>query len=154
MCSLEKIKIINSKIGMICGIDGTISNRRHPYKFTEQDYLKKLQTKLMLHPKIIVTHDTPAIINNDDSNDNNKKLNGNDNIFNLITKYKPYIHIYGHCHHGQYHYFINGTHYLCADSRIIVMIPLNGNRSDDYYIKQEFNDHSINGVYDMYDYYT
>lgn len=145
-CHLDGNGITMSCIGSLAGINGTISNRCHEYKFPLNLYCEKLEKILKMNPKIVITHDTPAL---PIKNENNIiiKTNGTDDIFNITSKYKPHIHIYGHCHHKNYHSFINETHYICADSRILILIPNKLNYVD--FFKEELNDE-----YDIYDYYS
>ena len=60
MCSLNET-ITKTSIGVIGGIDGTISNKSHDYKMTPDEYYNKLIKLLKKNPPILVTHDTPAI---------------------------------------------------------------------------------------------
>lgn len=143
LCSLEESQSVDSRIGKIAGLDGIISDRKHPYKFHHKEYCQKMMKKLETHPQIFVTHDTPAIPRKYDRSDDNYV--GNDMIFNKINKYKPKIHIYGHCHHPTYHNLINGVNYICADARVIILIPDNL----DY---QDFLHQDLEDEYVMYDY--
>ena len=123
MCSLNETTV-KTMVGVMGGIDGTISNKRHEYKMPEDEYYDKLIKLLKKNPPILVTHDTPAIPIKYPGGSN---YVGNENIYKIVSKYKPKIHIYGHCHHPTYHNLINGVNYICADSRIIIMIPDNMN---------------------------
>jgi Icc-related predicted phosphoesterase len=131
MCSLNET-IVKTTIGTIGGIDGTISNKSHNYKMSQDEYCTKLIKLLKRNPQILVTHDTPSIPLK--CNDGINYV-GNEKIYDIVSKYKPKIHIYGHCHHPTYHNLINGVNYICADSRILIMIPNNMNHCD--YIKNE-----------------
>jgi Icc-related predicted phosphoesterase len=117
-----KIKNTCCKIecGSIGGINGIISNKRHPYKITNDEYIKILTSILKRRLYILLTHDTPEIpVKYNDGNN----YNGNKEIYTIVNKFKPKIHIYGHCHHPTYHNFINGVHYICADGRVLIMVP-------------------------------
>lgn len=41
-----------------------------------------------------------------------------------IMKYKPKIHMYGHCHHQYVIMYVNGVVFINADARIILLEPL------------------------------
>ena len=103
-------------IGKICGANGIISDKQHPYKSTKETYLdnlEKLLTNNHGRNKILMTHDCPYI---------EKENKGNKDIYELVIKYKPLIHIFGHCHFKSYFHQVNGVNFINADSRIIVMI--------------------------------
>lgn len=145
LCSLEESKSVESRIGKIAGQDGIISDRKHPYKFHHKDYCQKMMKKLATRPRIFVTHDTPTIpVKYNGSGDN---YVGNEMIFNQVNKYKPNIHIYGHCHHPTYHNLIDGVNYICTDARVIILIPDNL----DYH---DFLHQDLEEEYVMYDYYN
>ena len=137
LCSLNETTVKTS-IGIIGGIDGTISNKAHEYKMTQDEYNNKLIKLLKKNPQILVTHDTPAI---PIKYHNGNNYVGNEIIYNTVSKYKPNIHIYGHCHHPTYHNLINGVNYICADSRILIMIPNNMVSRD--FLKKELMDEYI-----------
>lgn len=145
LCSLEESQSVDSRIGKISGQDGIISDRRHPYKFRHTEYCQKMMKKLATRPRIYVTHDTPAIPRKYERSGDNYV--GNEMIFNQIDNLKPKIHIYGHCHHPTYHNLINGVNYICADARVIILIPDNMD-------PQDFLHTQLEDEYVMYDYYN
>ena len=114
-CMIQNGQTINTTIGKIAGVNGIISDKNHPYKISEDTYLKYLTKALKKKPYVLLTHDTPALLS----------LKGNKEIYKLVSKHRPKIHMYGHCHHNDFHYYDNNTHYFNLDSRILVFIPLN-----------------------------
>jgi Icc-related predicted phosphoesterase len=132
-CSLDG-HVFKSSIGKIGGIDGIISDKNHDYKMGEDDYLHKLGKVLGKKPHILVTHDTPMLPIKTDKAEN---YVGNEKIYKLVSKSSHKIHIYGHCHHPKYYNFIEGINYICADARVIIMIP-----RDNYmdFLKQELQE--------------
>lgn len=108
---------VNTPIGKISGVNGIISDKSHPYKMSQDEYLKHLNKALSSKPYILMTHDTPAL----------PKLKGNEEIYKMASKYKPKIYFYGHCHHKEFHHHINGTNYFNLDGRILVFVPTGTN---------------------------
>jgi len=51
-------------------------------------------------------------------------------IYKLINKHRPHIHMYGHCHHKEFYHYINGTNYFNLDGRILVFIPIDIDLND------------------------
>jgi predicted phosphodiesterase len=112
-CLLHNGKIIQTSIGRIGGVHGIISDKKHPYKMPENEYIKFL--KNLSGVDILLTHDTPSIVNSE-----GKKLIGNDAITETIKKYvKPKIHVYGHCYHSPVNKNGNVL-YLNADSKVLI----------------------------------
>ena len=128
---IENGKTINSLVGQISGVNGIISDRRHPYKLPYRKYLDFIKQGLEKKPDILMTHDTPKI---NDGLSFFRKGEGQEYLFSLVDKYKPKIHLYGHCHHWDWHTYINGVNYICADARIIIFEPSKVN-SNDYLLK-------------------
>lgn len=126
---------VNSLIGKIMGINGIISNKSHPYKMSKYKYFEHLQKGLSKRPTILMTHETPSIYA---FYDDGARYVGNEEIFKIVNKRKPKIHIYGHCHHPQFYNHINGVHYINADARVIICIPKKC--KDDKLYKKEFED--------------
>jgi predicted phosphodiesterase len=60
-CMIPNGQTINTSIGKIGGVNGIISDKHHPYKLSESDYLKHLTRALEKRPSILLTHDTPAL---------------------------------------------------------------------------------------------
>lgn len=123
---------IDSLIGKIGGVNGIISDHKHPYKLNSFTYLHHLKNVLKNKIDILMTHDTPYIPN----------TKGNIDIFNLTQQYKPKIHLFGHCHFNKWYYKINGVHYICADSRILIFIPNNYDKQQLF--KKDLEDRYIN----------
>lgn len=124
-------KTINSSIGRIGGVHGTISTKKHPYKFSQQVYLRRVASILKQKLKILVTHDTPSLLlHSPPSFYDGNRTYGNEKLFILTQQHKPLVHIYGHCHHYKYdmtHEVKNnkGVNYFNVDARILVFKPLN-----------------------------
>jgi len=117
-CSLHNRVVTSYGVGRITGIDGTISNKRHPYKFPEEEYLEFVERQLKKRVNILVTHETPAIR---DPNNPEKYFIGNQRLFELTTRYRPLIHIYGHCYHPTPINNQSGTFFMNVDSRILII---------------------------------
>ncbi len=135
-CGLRNGKRINTDVGTMAGVNGTISSKAHPYKMHEKKYLKFVSDLIKpkkTKPRILVTHETPALPFTYPNS--NKPYPGNDKLFELSNHHKPCIHIYGHCHHPKYHYFMNGVHYLNVDARVLIFKP--ESTSMDNLLKQE-----------------
>jgi len=111
--------LVNTSIGKIAGIIGIISNKDHPYKMPKYHFFKHLHKCLSRRPRILMTHDTPSIYAFYE--DGNRYV-GNEEIFKTVNKYKPKIHIFGHCHHPEFYHEINGVHYINADARVIICV--------------------------------
>lgn len=84
--------------GRIGGVDGIISNRKHPYKMKERDYLD-----------VLAIHMTPKYI---------PEVKGDQNVWDVI---RQKVVIFGHCHHREaYHYDAkSGIHLFNVDGRVI-----------------------------------
>jgi Icc-related predicted phosphoesterase len=117
----------------MAGVDGTISNKSHVNKFPRDVYLEKLERVLKMRPWTLVTHETPAIPKLHDSLTSSLQaksdpewepnLIGNMDVYKIVNKYKPKVHIYGHCHHPCPFYDIGGVHYVNVDARVIIFVP-------------------------------
>ena len=87
---------------------------------------KKLESKQV---DIFVTHQAPLIhdkLMNPQPNDFQE--NYPDTVFkNLITSYKPQIHIFGHIHFKKAFSYFNDILYINTDQRFILLIPDNKN---------------------------
>ena len=136
-CGLRDGKSIKTDIGSIGGVNGTMSNKAHPYKMPEKKYLKYISDLLRKsRPRILVTHDTPSLpLTYETSKD---RFVGNEKLYKLISQYKPLIHIYGHCHHPEFYYHIEGVHYFNVDARVVIFKPKSINI--DNLIKKELID--------------
>jgi Icc-related predicted phosphoesterase len=110
---------------MFGGVDGTISNKTHINKFPKVVYLEKLEKVLKSRPYTLVTHETPSLPNSLNSRSDPEwepYLIGNRDVFEMVNKYKPKVHMYGHCHHPLPFYSINGVQYINLDGRIIIFV--------------------------------
>ncbi len=114
-CFLPDGQILNTTLGKIGGVHGTISNKNHPYKKPKNIYLKILENLLKNNLDILITHDTPSFHNGQE------KVIGQDDIYNLVKKYKPKIHIYGHCHHHNFIEYNSGVYFINVDARVLVI---------------------------------
>ena len=138
-CGLRDGRKINSAVGSIAGVNGIMSNKIHPYKMPEKKYLKYISDLLRNvknKPRILVTHDTPSLPLT--YKDSSNRFVGNEKIFNLIDHHKPHIHIYGHCHHPEFYYYLNEVHFFNADARVIIFKPKATNM--DTLVKKELVD--------------
>jgi Icc-related predicted phosphoesterase len=117
-------KITKTPNGNIGGVHGTISLKSHPYKKTPDHYYALIQNLFKwAKPSILLTHDTPEIPIVD-LNGKTTNLIGKTGLFQMVTKYKPKIHMYGHCHHRYAFMYVKGVMFINADARIIIMEPL------------------------------
>ena len=117
-CMLRDSLPIETELGKIVGVNGTISDKPHPYKKPQNQFIRLVEKALRTRPRIFLTHETPALPKNE-----RERHIGNAELYYLINKYKPEIHIYGHCHHPGTIKIINGVIYINADSRIILLQP-------------------------------
>jgi Icc-related predicted phosphoesterase len=135
---------VETSIGIVAGVNGTISNKlNHPYKMMEEKYMKLidkcLNPKRKKMTKILLTHDTPSIpvyyeeargsgprredYRNDEGSDKARYI-GKEELFNKVDKSNVKMHVFGHCHHPTYHNLINGVHYLNVDARVLILKPI------------------------------
>ena len=98
-------------LGKIGGVNGTISNKIHPYKISQDKYLGYLKKYIGKKIDILLTHDTPKFEN----------FVGREEIYNMVLKIKPLIYIYGHCHHKKMHSIHKNIHFLNVDGRVLVI---------------------------------
>jgi len=119
LCNIQEVTVTESLVGTIAGVNGIISDRAHAYKMPSDKYLGLLERTLQKKPRILLTHDTPAI---PAYYPNGERYIGNMDIFNIIDKYKPVIHFYGHCHHPTIHNKINGVNYINLDGRVLIFV--------------------------------
>lgn len=130
--------VVDTPNGKIGCVHGTISFTEHPYKKPHYVFYKLVENILKKRPKILLTHETPAIKY---TNTIAKKYNtpegeivdtyleqesaiGKDGLFDLVTKYKVPIHIYGHCHHRKVMVYVNGTLFINVDGRVLLLHPM------------------------------
>jgi hypothetical protein len=113
---LEDGKIQNTPYGNIGGVHGIISNKLHPYKKSEEQYFAELAKfkKDKNKPDILVTHDTPKFVLN------NQPFIGNSYIYNEVLKIKPKMYLYGHCHHHVFHTVHNRINFFNLDGRVLI----------------------------------
>ena len=128
LCMIQNGDSVKSLIGKIAGVNGIISDKKHPYKMSHDKYITYLKKGLQKKPYILMTHDTPSI----------KEYIGNADILATTQKYKPNIHLYGHCHHPTFYNVVNGVKYINLDKRIIIFIPVN--EDIDQYLSEELRD--------------
>lgn len=106
-------------LGKIGGVHGTTSEKKHPYKMPEKEYIRHL--KKLENLDILLTHDTPAIMDNQTE----KSLIGRVSICQTICGHRkkkgisPKYHVYGHCHHPMIN-VNNNIVFLNADSRVLI----------------------------------
>lgn len=115
-CSLDAVSL-----SMLGGVDGTISERAHINKFLKSTYLKRLEVVLKSRVHTLVTHETPCIPKYYPGSGD--RYTGNMDLFKLVDKYKPKVHMYGHCHHPEPFALINGVQYVNLDARIVIFVP-------------------------------
>jgi Icc-related predicted phosphoesterase len=126
-CDLTQHKngqIVKTSIGTMAGVHGTISTKKHPFKSSEQTFLRRI-TQLLKRtpgPRILVTHETPSVLLDEPFRGETHAI-GNAKLYNLTQQHKPQIHIFGHCHHYKYHSVVGGVHYLNADARVLIFKP-------------------------------
>jgi Icc-related predicted phosphoesterase len=112
-CLLKNGIPFSSSIGIIGGVHGTISNKKHAYKMPEKEYVKYLKS-MVGKIEILLTHNTPQLF----GGTKNQTI-GNYIIHDMVCKIKPKIHVYGHCYHHPVNES-NGTLFLNADSKILI----------------------------------
>lgn len=118
-------KIVNTPNGTMGGVHGTISFKIHPYKKTPDCFYALMENILKLKkPNIILSHETPAIPILK-PNGTLYNMTGNTELFQLICKYKPKVHMYGHCHHPYVISYVKGIVFINADARIVLLEPIN-----------------------------
>ena len=118
-------EIYNTPNGTIGGVHGTISLKKHPYKKLPETFYALLENVLKWKkPDIIMTHETPEISYSTPDNSKVTKLIGKEELFQMITKYKPKIHMYGHCHHPFAFIYTKRVMFINADARILLLHPL------------------------------
>ncbi len=110
-CWISNGQIVNTPIGKIGGINGIISNKKHPYKLPENVFYGIVKSTLKQLPDIFLSHETPQIPGNI----------GQYAFFKIIEHYTPLIHIFGHCHHGKFHTLHDGTNFINADARVLII---------------------------------
>ena len=121
LCSLDATDSLSG----IGGVDGTISSKEHINKFSKRTYLTKLDKVLRKRPSVLVTHETPAVAVSGEGfgyDPNTGVLIGNTDVFDMVNRYRPKAHIYGHCHHPEPFYLVNGVQYINVDGRIIIFV--------------------------------
>ncbi len=124
-CSLHNTVLNIEGIGTIGGVDGIISNKSHPYKLPKKNYRGMLKGILRQRIKILVTHETPAIkLFEPRMKHKMNSLIGKDRLFELVMRYSPKIHLYGHCHHPKPIIPHVNTIFVNADSRVLIFEPI------------------------------
>lgn len=107
--------VLNTDIGKIGGVNGiiTLKKKKHPYKYTREEYLKYLSHYNKNKIDILLTHETPK--HSDD-------VIGDEDLWNFIRKLKPKMYFYGHCHHKSPYYFKENIHLFNVDSRVLIFL--------------------------------
>lgn len=116
--------IINTPNGTMGGVHGIISHKPHPYKKSSDIFYNLVENILKKRPYILMTHETPEIPYYDSNVNKIKNLIGKTELYNMVIKYKPKIHMYGHCYHPYAFIYTNNIMFINADSRIILLEPL------------------------------
>ena len=100
-------------LGRIGGVNGIISSKKkhHPYKILEDTYLGYLDKYIGQCLNVLLIHDTPK---------HSDQVIGKEEIWKRVKKIRPNVCVYGHCHHSEPYYFIDGIHLFCADSRVLI----------------------------------
>ena len=120
-------RCIKTSIGTIGGMNGTISEKRHPYKMPFDKYMQYIDACLKKRPRILLTHETPCLpVCYPNSQD---MYVGKEELFDKVVKAKPVIHIYGHCHHPTFYNNIEGVHFLNVDARVLIIKPVGYNEN-------------------------
>lgn len=111
-CMIQNGKISYTPLGKIGGVNGIISNRSHPYKLPENEYLQFLNKYHGKNIDILLTHDTPKV-----------SYIGQELILNSSLFIAPKVHIFGHCHYNDETMIknINGTTFINVDARVIII---------------------------------
>jgi Icc-related predicted phosphoesterase len=118
-------EIVNTPNGTMAGVHGTISLKEHPYKKHPDLFYPLLENVLKWKkPDFILTHETPEIPIINPESKKQKSLIGKKELFDIIIKYKPKVHMYGHCHHPYVMSYVNDVLFINADSRIILLEPI------------------------------
>lgn len=111
----KPIKIDNNHY--IIGING-IKSSKHSIPSHDSQYEKTTMRKLRHNPTILVTHEAPLILN-----DNmNPQSIGNRELMDLIKKFKPKIHFFGHCYFKIPFCLLNDILFVNVDSRFILFV--------------------------------
>jgi hypothetical protein len=82
---------------MFGGVAGTISDKTHINKCPKVVYLEKLEKVLKSRPNTLVTHETPSLPNSFNTRSDPEwepYLIGNQDVFEMVNKYKPKVHMY------------------------------------------------------------
>jgi len=120
---LDDIKVLEEGT-TIMGFHGIQSSKnKYPSQYPNYNSNVKLTLNKLKrngnNVDIIVTHETPLI----DNFDMNTRRIGNKDLEIEINRYKPKVHIFGHCHFKKSHCVHNDILYINADSRFILLIP-------------------------------
>ena len=117
-CILRNGEIMKTCLGKIGGVNGIISNKPHPYKMPQKQYLGFMKKLIGHQVDILLTHDTPRFFHN------NREFIGKDEIYEMARLIKPKVYIYGHCHHPQLHTVHEKIHFLNVDGRVVLIKPI------------------------------
>jgi predicted phosphodiesterase len=130
-CNLSIGKVVKSSIGTIAGVHGTISNRKHPYKSSEQVYLRRVSKLLKQKPDFLITHETPALPLKPECRKYGDYIaRGNQELYKLSQQHPVKGYFYGHCHHQSYNMtdkcsLKKNVKYYNVDARILIFKPTN-----------------------------
>ncbi len=115
-CYLPDGKPVNTLVGKIGGVHGIISDHKHPYKKSEQQYIRLLHKVLQNRLDILVTHDTPSFYY-----EKHTECIGKKQLYEAVRNYKPKIYIYGHCHHPFFYKNKVNIHFFNVDARVLII---------------------------------
>ncbi len=110
------INLINGT--KVVGIHGVQSNKmKYPSMFNEyntstNNILKDSKDKNKLD--VLITHDCPKF---------ETEKYGNIELYNIVCKYKPKIHIFGHCHNKRIWRIENDILFINTDRRFVLILP-------------------------------
>jgi Icc-related predicted phosphoesterase len=120
---IENGTVQSTCLGLIGGINGTISDNPHPYKMPHDKFFDYMRAILSKTPLIVMTHETPSIPINYDNGD---RYVGKIELFDTVneSESKPLIYLYGHCHHPTIINKINSVNYINVDGRVVIFLPI------------------------------
>ena len=121
-CYIEDAETVMTEVGMIGGINGTVSDKKHPYKKTHEEFYRQVDHLFKRPVRIFITHETPSyeLVMDDGVK---RELVGQPLLYEKVVKKRPVVHIYGHCHHPRAINFLKGVYFLNVDSRILIIEP-------------------------------
>lgn len=125
----DGLDIRETSFGTLGGVHGTVQHgyMQNPSKYYKKDaphYYALVQNILEQKPYIFATHDMPSLEYYDEETNSNVKCNGKEELFNIVNKLKPVMHIYGHGYHENFITFINKTYFVNLEHRILIWNPI------------------------------